>query len=72
MSGSRSSTCQLDQLLTPKEVARALQIEEQTLAVWRCQHRYNLPWLKIGSKIRYRIEDVQAYLEAQRRGEALE
>jgi excisionase family DNA binding protein len=50
-------------LLTPDEVANYLGVEHGTLAVWRCTGRYNLPHIKIGSKVRYRMEDIEAFIE---------
>ena len=54
-------------LLTPEEVAEILGVEIHTLAVWRCEGRYNLPYLKIGRLVRYAADDVQAFLENQKR-----
>lgn len=51
-------------LLSPKEVARLLGVTEHTLAVWRCTQRYDLPFVKIGSRVRYRAADVAALLNA--------
>ncbi len=50
-------------LLTPEETARLLKINPGTLAVWRATNRYDLPYLKVGSHIRYREEDVLAFVE---------
>ena len=36
-------------LLTPIEVAKLLGVTVETLNVWRCTHRYNLSYVKIGS-----------------------
>lgn len=51
-------------LLTPQEVARLLRVKVETLANWRCNDRYpGLPYIKIGSRIRYRWADIEAFLE---------
>ena len=34
---------ELNQLLTPDQVARALRVDVETLNVWRTTKRYNLP-----------------------------
>ena len=33
-----------------------------TLAVWRCTGRFNLPFVKVGRAVRYRREDVEAFI----------
>ena len=53
-----------DQLMTPIEVADVLGVTENTLSVWRCTSRYPLPWVKIGSKVLYRAEDVSKFITA--------
>jgi len=51
--------------LNPAEVANILGVTEGTLAVWRCTKRYRLPFVKIGRKIFYRSEDVNAFVESR-------
>ena len=53
-----------DPLLLPEAVASILCTTIQTLAVWRCTGRYDLHFLKIGSKVLYRQSDVQAFIES--------
>lgn len=55
-------------LLTKEDVSKILGISVGTLAVWRATRRYNLPYVKSGRLIRYREEDVQAFIEARLRG----
>lgn len=38
-----------------------------TLAVWRSTGRYNLPFIKIGRKVRYRRADLEAWIESRTR-----
>ena len=52
-------------LLTEAEVAAYLGVEPQTLCAWRCTKRYNLPAIKVGRLVRYRPEDVEAFLESR-------
>ena len=53
----------ISQLLSPQQTARALGTTSGCLAVWRCTRRYPLRFTKIGRKIFYREEDVQAFIE---------
>ena len=52
-------------LLTKEQVSEILGIAVGTLAVWRTTKRYNLPYVKVGRYIRYRMEDVQAFIESR-------
>ena len=51
-------------LLTTEEAAELVGLAPQTLAVWRCKKRYDLPYVKIGNRVRYRPEDIAAWLDA--------
>lgn len=50
-------------LLTPKETAEILGVTVGTLQIWRTTRRYPLNYIKSGRLIRYRAEDVQAFIE---------
>lgn len=52
-------------LLTPETAAKYLGIKPETLAVWRSTGRYNLPFVKVGRWVRYREEDVLAFIESR-------
>ncbi|WP_079381773.1 helix-turn-helix domain-containing protein [Pseudomonas paraeruginosa] len=52
-------------LLTPDQVAAALGLSHRTLAAWRSSRRNQLPYVKVGSRVRYRRQDVTAWLERQ-------
>jgi excisionase family DNA binding protein len=52
-----------DKLLTRKEAADFLGTAENTLAVWACNKRYNLPMIKIGKLVRYKKSDLIAFVE---------
>lgn len=54
-------------LLDPEQVAEALGVSPKTLNVWRCTGRYNLPFVKVGTRVRYRASDVEAFLERRTR-----
>ncbi len=49
--------------LGPKASAEYLGVQEQTLAAWRCTNRYPLPFIRVGRRIRYRIVDLDRFLE---------
>ncbi len=53
-------------LLTPREAAKALAICEKTL--WTLTHRGDLRCLRIGRAVRYRIEDLRTWIDAQAQG----
>lgn len=56
----------ISRLLTAGEVAAALHLKSTgTLAVWRATKRYELKFVRIGRKIFYRAEHVQAFIEAR-------
>lgn len=59
------SNYQQDQLLTPNQASEVLGVSTQTLAIWRCNKRYNLSYVKVGRYVRYRYADIQAFIEAQ-------
>ena len=45
-----------------KLAAEALGVKATTLAVWRSTGRYNLPYLKVGRLVKYRISDLAEFL----------
>ena len=52
-------------LFTRDQAAAYLTVKPQTLACWKTNKRYNLPVIKIGSKVRYRLRDLEAFLESR-------
>jgi hypothetical protein len=50
-------------LLTPSQAADLLGVTIGTLAVWRCTSRYPLPFVKIGRRVKYRINDINNFIE---------
>lgn len=54
-----------NKLWSPEQVADVLGVSKQTLAVWRCERRYPLPYIKVGSRVRYRPADVQQFVAAR-------
>ena len=57
-------------LMSPEQVAEYLGLEVETLNVWRCTKRYNLPYTKIGRLVRYRAEDVEAFVTSRIEGDS--
>lgn len=53
----------LDRLLSRKEAARYLSLSPGTLAVWDCTKRHNLKPRKVGKVVRYRLSDLDKFLE---------
>jgi hypothetical protein len=52
-----------DDLLRPDEVAKLLRLKNVgSLAVWRSVHRYDLPFVKLGSRCLYRRRDVLEFI----------
>ena len=56
----------LTKLLSPHEVAAQLGVTLNMLAVWRCHGSSSLSYVKIGRCVRYRAEDVEAFINAHR------
>lgn len=54
-------------LLDDKAAAELLDVSPGTLSVWRSTGRYNLPFLKIGRKVRYRRSALEAWMQARTR-----
>lgn len=50
-------------LKSREEAAELLRVSAQTLAVWACTKRYNLPFVKIGRRVMYRLSDLHAFIE---------
>ncbi len=59
---------QSDPLFSPKETAEYLGISNDTLSVWRCVGRYNIPFIKVGRLVKYRKSDLDAWLAGRTHG----
>lgn len=55
-----------DDLLSPEAAASLLQLSPRTLASWRSLGRNELPFYRVGARIRYRRADLLAWLEARK------
>jgi excisionase family DNA binding protein len=56
----------IQRLLTPTETAELLGVARETLAMWRCTRRVELPFVRVGRCVRYLPEDVQRFVAARR------
>jgi len=57
-------------LLTRAEAAAYLGCKPQTLAMWASTKRYNLRYVKVGRSVRYRVSDLEAFLNSRTVGAA--
>jgi excisionase family DNA binding protein len=53
------------ELLRTGAAAQRLGVSETTLTTWRCNKRYDLPYVKVGSKVYYRRADLDRWLESR-------
>ena len=60
----------LSDYLHTAEAAEYLGVLPPTLTNWRCTRKYPLPFIKVGRLVRYRIEDVERFLESRTVGVA--
>ena len=56
-------------LLTTDQAATHMNIKPQTLIIWRSTKRYPLPFIRVGRSIRYRVEDLDRWLESRTVGQ---
>lgn len=54
-------------LVDEREAAKILDVSPGTLSVWRSVGRYQLPFLKVGRKVRYSRKALEAWLESRTR-----
>lgn len=52
-------------LLSPKETAEILGTTPGVLSVWRTTKRYPLAFVKVGRKVMYQSEAVQAFIDSR-------
>ncbi len=46
-----------------------LGVEPQTLEVWRCTKRYEIPYIKVGRLVKYRQRDLDDWLNSRTVGQ---
>lgn len=52
-------------LLSRLEAAEYLGVSANTLAVWACTNRYGLPLVKVGRLVKYRLDDLNGFIESR-------
>lgn len=52
-------------LLTTEHAAPHIGITPHTLAVWRCNKRHVIPYIKVGRLVKYRLADLDAWLASR-------
>lgn len=57
-------------LLTTDQAAAYLAVKPGTLQVWRSTNRKVLPYVKIGGQVRYRQQDLDAFIASNLRNVA--
>jgi len=57
-------------LLDENRAAEILGITAGTLSVWRCTKRYDLKYVRVGRAIRYRLADIERFIESRTVGAA--
>ncbi|WP_411845694.1 helix-turn-helix domain-containing protein [Roseibacillus persicicus] len=58
----------LPNLLTREEAAKLLGLKSATLAKWAHTHRCRLKMIKLGSRVRYRVSDVEEFINENSTG----
>jgi excisionase family DNA binding protein len=51
--------------LSRTEAAEFLGVKAQTLAFWAMTGRHNLPFVKVGNSVKYRLADLEAWLASR-------
>lgn len=51
-----------------RRAAEVLGVKVSTLTNWRTTGRYNLPYIKVGRLVRYRVADIAAWIAKRRQG----
>ncbi|MBS2005759.1 MAG: helix-turn-helix domain-containing protein [Cyanobacteria bacterium SZAS TMP-1] len=50
------------ELLSRADAAAYLGVAKQTLAIWACTKRYDLPYVKVGRLVKYRKADLDQFI----------
>lgn len=59
------------ELLNTEQVAKILRLKSHTVAVGRSDGSLNIPYIKINRSVRYRKEEVEAYIRSKQIGKSL-
>jgi excisionase family DNA binding protein len=49
-------------LLTREQAAKYLGVSVSALAAWACNKRYDLPMIRVGRLVKYRIQDLDNFI----------
>ena len=60
-----TATVEMPKLMNPDQTAEVLGVTVETLSLWRCTKRYPLAFVKIGKCVKYRADDVLAFIESR-------
>lgn len=52
-------------LMSRDEAAQYLGVSPKTLATWACTKRYTLPVVKLGRAVKYRVADLEKFIESR-------
>lgn len=52
--------------MTAKEAASYIGCSENTLKVWRCTKRHNIPFYRLGRSVFYKQQDLDDWIESKR------
>ena len=52
-------------LLNRKQAAEFLGVAPGTLTVWACENRYGIPFVKVGKCVRYRMKDLNDWVNSR-------
>lgn len=58
----------MEALLDTIKAGAYLDTPPKTLITWRCTGRVKLPYVKLGSNVRYRLSDLDAFIAANTHG----
>jgi excisionase family DNA binding protein len=50
-------------LVPTAKAAEILQVKPNTLNIWRANGRKDLPFVRVGRLVRYRLEDIEAFIK---------
>jgi hypothetical protein len=54
------------ELLSPKQAAEFLGRTPGTLSIWRCNQKYDLPFVKVGHSVMYDLRDLIRFVEQRK------
>jgi helix-turn-helix protein len=54
------------ELLDNRQAADFIGVTAGTLEVWRSEKRYQIPFLKVGGKVRYEVADLLTWLQSRK------